>query len=224
MRIVIIGAGEIAVRTAELLIQRDSEVIIIERDRDRIATLEGQLDCGFLHGDGTDPGILKEADPKSSDLLMCLTDSDQGSIISSLLGRSLGFGRVITRIENPEYETICRELGLEDLVIPSRATGLHLADLAGNRELTDISSYLKDEARLFRFVAEKEDSGKISDLDLPKNCRVICCYREGKFLLLDDGDKIHEDDELVLLTHSENLEELRDRWKADESGSSDDEG
>lgn len=219
MRIVIIGAGVISVRTAELLIQRNWEVVIIESDRELIETLEDKIDCGFLHGDGTDPGILREADPKSSDILMCLTNSDQGNIISSLLGRSLGFERVVTRIENPEYERICRELELEDLVIPSRTTGLHLADLARDRDFTDFSSYLKDEARLFSFVAGEEDCGKVPDLDLPENCRLICCYRDGRFLLIGDGEKIQKDDEIVLLTHSDSLEALQDRWNPDESES-----
>jgi trk system potassium uptake protein TrkA len=221
MRIVITGAGEISVRTAELLIKRKWEVVIIESDLELIEVLEDKLDCGFLHGDGTDPNILREADPKSSDILMCLTNSDQGNIISSLLGRSLGFDRVVTRIENPEYETICRELELEDLVIPSRTTGLHLADLARDRDCTDFSSYLKDEARLFRFVAGEEDCGKVSDLDLPENCRLICCYRDEKFLLIGDEDKIQKDDEIVLLTDSNNLEALQDRWNPNESGSPD---
>ncbi len=119
--------------------------------------------------------------------------------------------------------TICRELKLEDLVIPSRATGLHLADLAENRDLSDVSSYLKNEARLFRFVADKKDSGTIPDLNLPEKCHLICCYRDGKFLLIEEDEEIREGDEVVLITHSENLQELRDRWKSDGSESSDDE-
>ena len=62
-------------------------------------------------------------------MLFCLTGSDQANIISSLVGRSLGFGRVVTKINDPEFEHICIELGLEDMIIPARTVGRHLAEM-----------------------------------------------------------------------------------------------
>ena len=226
MRIVILGAGEIAVRAAEQLIERNCEVILVEKDRTRIEDLEEGLDCGFLHGDGTSPNILEEANPSGSDILMCLTDSDQANIIASLIGRSLGFDKVVTRIEDPEFESICRELKLENVVIPSRTTGLHLADLAQDKGSSEFSGVLKDEARLFGFTAEKNDCRKVSEMKLPEKSKVICCFRDGSFLLLDPEDAIREGDEVIVLTHSDHYDELEDRWLSEEAleGEKDEEG
>jgi len=49
MRIAFIGAGEITVRTAELLIARGHEVIIIENNPEKIEELSDILDCSFLN-------------------------------------------------------------------------------------------------------------------------------------------------------------------------------
>ena len=112
MRFVFVGSGSLAVLTGRMLAARRHEVVLIERDLETIATLREELDAGFIHGEGTRPAILREADPAGTDLLFCLTRDDQANIIASLVARSLGYRRVVTKIEDPELEHICAELGL----------------------------------------------------------------------------------------------------------------
>jgi trk system potassium uptake protein TrkA len=128
MRAVFIGAGSLAVMTAKLIRERGEEVVIIEQDKERIDALAEQIDCGFLHGDGSKPAMLREADPEHTDVLFALTGNDQANILASLVGRSLGFKRVVTKIDDFEFEHICRELGLEDVIVPSRTVGRFLAE------------------------------------------------------------------------------------------------
>ena len=73
MRAVIVGAGSLAVMIARLLLRRNQEVVIVQRDKARIEAISSELDCGFLWGDGSKPAMLSEADPKSTDFLFCLT-------------------------------------------------------------------------------------------------------------------------------------------------------
>ena len=212
MRAVFIGAGAIAVMTTRILVKRGHEVVIIERDKARIDALVEELDCGFIHGDGGKPAILREADPEQTDFLFCLTSNDQSNIIASLVGKSLGFRRMVTRIEDPEFEHICIELGLEDTIVPARTIGRYLADMFAGHDLLELSAMIKDEARVFSFVVREAEAGTIGALKLPKDSRVICCYRDGKFSLPDPEDKLHVADEVVVITHSRNLPDLEERW------------
>lgn len=134
MRVVFIGASSLAVVTAKLMRERGEEVVIIEHDKDHIDALSEELDCGFLHGDGSKPAILREANPEGTDVLFALTDNDQANILASLVGRSLGFKRVVTKIQDAELEHICKELGLEDIIVPSRTIGRFLAERYGSKE------------------------------------------------------------------------------------------
>jgi len=213
MRVAFVGAGEITVKTAEILIDRGHKVVIIERDKSRIDELSDSLDCSFLHGDGSSPAVLKEVDPEGTDVLFCLTDKDQDNIIASLVGRSLGFLRLVTRVVNPEYESICLELGLTDTIVPSRTTSRFLADMVEGVDILELSTVLRGEARFFTFSAREEDAGPVSELDLPRHARVICLYRDGEFLLTDGDSRLAEGDDVVILTHSENLAALRERWE-----------
>jgi trk/ktr system potassium uptake protein len=214
MRVVFVGASEVAVATAQALARKGCEVVIVETDKERISELSEQLDCSFLHGDGSRPDVLREANPKATELLMCLTDSDQANVIASLVGRSLGFKRVVTSIRDAQYEGICRELGLEDTIIPSRTIGRHLEDLAaGGGGAAELSGAIKGEARLFGFVAGEDDAGAVAELKLPGEARVVCLYRDGAFALADAETKVRKGDEVVILTHSRNLPALEQRWK-----------
>jgi trk system potassium uptake protein len=224
MRIAFVGAGEVTVRTAELLIQRGHEVVIIEKDRKRIDDLSDALDCSFLHGDGSNPAILREVGPEQSDVLFCLTDSDQANLISSLVGRSLGFKRVIPSIQDPEFEVICRELDLQNTIVPSLTISRYLADMVEGVDILELSTVIKGDARFFTFTVDKEKGKSLADLDLPKNARIICYYRDGQFTLADQDTTLRKGDETVILAHSDVIADLRERWNPkqanDDDGSS----
>lgn len=212
MRIVFLGASSLAVLTCRLLLETGHEVVIIDPDMARISELADSLDCGFIHGDGTRPAVLREAAPKQTQLLFCLTGNDQTNIIASLVGRSLGFSKVVTKVSSEEFEHICIELGLEHIIIPNRTIGHYLVDMLTGQNALEISAMIKDDARLFSFVARQEDVGSLAKLNLPKKSRVMCLYRDGTFILADSDTAIREDDEVVVLTHSIHLSELRERW------------
>ena len=199
--------------TTEQLLKRGHEVVIVERDRERIDELAQEYDCGFLHGDGSKPTILSEADPSGTDILYCLTNNDQDNIIASLVGRNLGFEKVITRIEDPEFEPICRELGLENTIVPSRTISRYLADIVEGIDVLELSSFIKKSARLFDFIARPEDAGPVGDLDLPNEARVICYYRNEEFRHADPDERLQRGDEVVILTHASRLSELQERWE-----------
>ena len=209
MRAVFIGAGSLTVSTARLLRKRGHEVVIIERDKALIESLTSDLDCGFIHGDGGKPAILAEADAAHSDILLCLTGSDQTNILASLVGRSLGFRHVVTKIADPELEHVCVELQLENTIVPSRTIGRYLADICEGRNPLELSVMLRDDARLHSFVLREGQECALSDLELPESSRVICLYRADRLLVPRDGTRLRAGDEVVLITDSERLDELK---------------
>jgi trk/ktr system potassium uptake protein len=213
MRTVFIGAGEISVETAKALVQKGHEVVIIESDKVKVDDLSEEMDCSFLHGDGSRPDVLREVNPRQTDILFCLTNSDQANVIAGLVGRSLGFERVVTSVRDEQFESICHELGLKDTIVPSRTISRYLQDMVSGSKNVEFSTVLKEEARFFTFLADEGDGVTVNELKLPKEARVIMYYREGKFALADEESTLRAGDEVVVLTHSRNLGELEKRWE-----------
>ncbi len=211
MRVVIVGAGAVAVVAARLLVERGNEVVMIERNEELIEELSENLDCGFVHGDGSKPADLREAGVGDGDTLFCLTDDDQTNILAALVGRSLGVGHIVVKVEDAELESLCGELGLDDVIVPDRTTGQALADLAVGGLGADPASVVKHHARFFSFTW-REAARPLAELELPEEARVVCLYRGGKLLLPKDDTELADGDEVVMIAHARHLETLAERW------------
>jgi len=212
MRIVFSGAGPMTIITARALTKQGHEVIIVELDKKIIDQFSDELDCSFVHGDASKPSILSQVNPKDCDFLFCLTDSDQVNIITALLGRSMGFKRVVPSIEDDELQHLCSELELEDTIIPVRTMSQYLENMVRGLDNVELSTFLKHGARLFTFVAGKKDTDKVGELDLPEATEVVFYYRDDQINFVDETTALREGDEVVILTQIENLTDLQKRW------------
>ncbi|MGR9108590.1 MAG: potassium channel family protein [Gammaproteobacteria bacterium] len=212
MRAVFIGASSLTIMSARQMLAHGHDVILIERDKAKIEALSEELGCGFLHGDGSKPAVLKEINPNENDLLFCLTNDDKANILASLVGRSLNFGRVVTKIDDSELEHICIELGLENTIIPARTIGRYLADMVEGTDPLELSTMIRHEARIFSFVLPKDHEGPARALALPEETRIVCVYRNGTLIIPDADSELEGDDEVVVITHRRNIGILKERW------------
>lgn len=215
MRIVFSGANHTAVKAAESLIEQGHEIILIEIDRKKIDALSDELDCSFIHGDAGTPAILEEVAPEQCDFLFCLTDDDQANIITSLLGRSMGFSRIITCIQDEDLLSLCDELGLADIVIPNRTMSQYMTNIVEGLDSVEISTLLRGKTRFFSFI-NRDGKVPISDMELPGNSKVLYYYRDDEYCFPDDDTTFTKGDEIVILTSSEHLEELSEKWHPQE--------
>lgn len=215
MRIVLIGASTLAVSAARILLEDGHEVVIIEQDEAVIDALGDELDCGFLEGDGSRPAILNEASPENTDYLFCLSDSDQDNIIAAQVGRKMGFDRVIAKIKDPDFESVCTELDIDDVIVPDREIGRSLAKLVQGENAVDLETVIKDGASFFSFNVSSDCAGPKSDLELPEKVKAVAYTREGKSHVIDAETALEEGDELLLIAEDAQIEELRKRFKKD---------
>ena len=212
MRIVLVGASALTVATARALLDRKHDVVIIDKDQARLEELEQELDCGLMHGEGSRPSVLKEAGPENTDALLCLGEDDQNNIIASLVGLELGFPRVVTKIEDPEYQPICRHLGLSAIIVPDLEVGRSIADMVEGEEKTSLSARLSGDLRFFTFIAGKDQAVRCEELDLPDYARVMAVTSDERSVLGQPDTQINEGDEVVLITDAKHAPALRKRF------------
>ena len=218
MRAIFVGASPLTVMAARRLLKGGHDVVIIEEDKERISTLSETLDCGFIHGDGSRPAVLEELSPGESDMLFCLSSEDQDNIIASLVAQTMNFKRVITKIEDPDFQVICTKLGLDDVIVPDRDVGERLADLVEGHDVADLSAAVESGIRFFHFVAREQDAGRIGELDLPDQARVIVITRGEESIIVSDDDVLKQDDRVLVVAHRDDLEKLKKRFSQREEG------
>ena len=218
MRAIFVGASPLTVMAARRLLKAGHDVVIIEEDKERISTLSEILDCGFIHGDGSRPAVLEELSPGESDMLFCLSSEDQDNILASLVAQTMDFRRVITKIEDPDFQVICTKLGLDDVIVPDRDVGERLADLVEGHDVADLSAAVESGIRFFHFVAREQDAGRIGELDLPDQARVIVITRGEESIIVGEDDVLKQDDRVLVVTHRDDLEKLKKRFSQREEG------
>lgn len=207
-----IGAKPMTVIAAHLLVERGQEVVIVESDAEVIERLSENIDCAFVHGDGSKPTVLREVGVGQGDFLFCLTDDDQTNILAALVGRSLEAARIVPKVEDTELEALCKELGLQDVIVPNRTTAQALADLVTGGHGISPASVLKHQARFFSFTFREAEPRAVSELDLPKRTGVVCIYRGRELVLPQDSSEVQNGDEVVLIAHASSLPHLAERW------------
>jgi trk system potassium uptake protein TrkA len=127
-RIFIIGAGRFGVHLATRLSAFGSEVVLAEKNADRVEDL---VQDGFhaLEMDAEDPNALKEAGVQEADaVVVCIGENMQGSILTTLLLKELKVKKLICRALDARHATVLEKLGADLVVLPSRDMAYRLAE------------------------------------------------------------------------------------------------
>ncbi|MFC1821508.1 Trk system potassium transporter TrkA [Thermodesulfobacteriota bacterium] len=124
MKIIIVGAGEVGFHIAQRLSGENQDVVIIDKEPEKIKRITDNLDVQALLGVGTSPEMLKGAGIREAEMLVAATDSDEVNLIACLLARHLNPHILkAARIRNPEYleekELFSQELlGIDHIINP----------------------------------------------------------------------------------------------------------
>ena len=118
----IIGCGNIGYHLAKALETKQLFPTIIESDKSRATWLSKAFSKSIvLHGDGSDPDLLREQLEERSDAVVVLLKHDADAILCGLFAKQLGAKKVVVRSNKLAYASITNRLGIDSLISPRRA-------------------------------------------------------------------------------------------------------
>lgn len=123
MRIIIIGAGEVGQFLAKGLSTEAKDVIVIDSDENRLNNIQESLDVQTVHGDGSSLETLKRAGAERADILIAVTNSDEGNMMACVMSRVyFQIESVIARIRNTEFTAppILEKLSIDMAISPEK--------------------------------------------------------------------------------------------------------
>ena len=211
MRVIIVGSGRLGLQTAEIMINRGDEVVIIENNRDKAASLAETMDCAVVLGDGADPSVQESAEAGDADAFIAATRDDQTNIVAAVVARRFGVPEVIVKLENPDYIPVCEDLNLTKLALPEISFAMYVSEMARGLNLSEIGELLHGDARLFRFLVEDDLAGTpVYELnrDLPEDTAVIVVLRADAFLPAREEVVLQAGDHVLTVTRQRHLAEL----------------
>ena len=116
---VLCGGGMLALYLADKLVKDKIAVSIIDNDLERCMELGRLLPkVNVIHGDASDRNVLESEGVAGKDALITMTGMDELNIIISLLGKSMGAIRTVTKIGHLDTTDITDSLPIGSVVSP----------------------------------------------------------------------------------------------------------
>jgi trk system potassium uptake protein len=210
MYVLIVGAGKVGWNLARELLQRRTEVVVIEADPARYAKVEEELEHSVQRGDGTELWVLERAGIERADLVIAVTGDDEDNILICQVAREkYGVERIVARCNNPRNLQHFELLGIKPVI---SATDLilrlieHEVPEYGLVHLLDLP---QENLEIIELEVAKgsEAAGKpVRDLGLPEGSLVISILR-NKAGFVPAGDSVVQAGDEVLLVLDVNIEE-----------------
>jgi len=191
VKIIIIGAGEVGYHISQKLSEENQDVILIDKDPEKIRRITENLDVQAILGSGTSPETLRASGIKEADMLVAATDSDEVNLFACLLSKNLNpYILKVARVRSPEYlkekELFSQDfLGVDRIINPVSAMVEQIRSLMMAPGASDVVDFEEGRVKLIG-ITVKADSPFVD--------RPLSSFRgmEGKVLVgaIVRGDQV----------------------------------
>ncbi|MUV88925.1 Trk system potassium transporter TrkA [Halapricum sp. CBA1109] len=155
MRVVIVGAGEVGSSIAASLCA-DHEVVVVDRDSDRVESLTYSLDVLPVEGDGASLETLTEASVGDADMVIACTDNDETNIVACGTVKTISEAFTIARVRNTKYLDTWNNaegaLGVDLMVGTNLLTARSISRVIGLPAAHDVDTFADGLVRMAEFT------------------------------------------------------------------------
>jgi voltage-gated potassium channel len=135
--IILCGFGRNGQQAANELIAHNQPFIIVENDHDIIMKNLGD-NLRFVEGDATNDDVLEKANIKNAAALITTLPNDADNTYVTLTARALRPDLlIISRASNERSEKKLKVAGADNVIMPERVGGAHMATLVANPDVVE---------------------------------------------------------------------------------------
>ena len=180
MHAVILGAGTVGQSIADLLVQQDVNVCIVDEQREVLNRVEEQLDVQTVHGSACESIPLFQAGVQSAEICLAVTSRDEVNLVGASLAKVMGAKSTVARVFNPAYRDFStfdyqRHFGIDRLLSLEKLTALELAKGLRAPGLFAVENFARGGVEVLEVGVDKSSSavGKtIRELNMPATVRI----------------------------------------------------
>lgn len=123
MKIVIVGAGEVGSHLAKLLSREEQDIVLVDKDADKLAAIDANYNLMTLRGSPTSFSALRDAGVENCDLFIAVTPYETSNVTACAMAKKFGAKKTVARIDNYEFmaeqnRDFFTGLGVDYLIYP----------------------------------------------------------------------------------------------------------
>jgi trk system potassium uptake protein len=212
--VLIIGGGKVGFFLARHLIEREYEVTLVEKDRDRAERIEQLLGTVIVMvGDGDEMEFLAKTGIERAGVVVACTGDDEDNLVACQLAKGkFRVPRTIARVNNPVNVRVFQALGVD---APISATellmGLIEAELSGSEMVRGVAVKASGAALVDVALPNLSNLAgrRVDQVRLPEGAMVVCIVRDGRPVLPTPTETIQAQDELIVYSRRLDVEDVR---------------
>ena len=214
MFVLIAGGGRTGARLANLLINQNYKVRLIEHRRELLGRLHQELPTEVIYeGNPVDPSVLEVVGVKEAHAVAAVTSEDSANLALCFLAKTMfDVPRTIARVTNPNNAWLFNDKVRVDVALNSADVLAHLIE--EEMSLGDMMTLFKIRRGRYSVVEEKVPAGakaigvQLKDMDLAEHCVIAAIIRDGVMTLPRGDSALQEDDEIIAVASPEGAQRL----------------
>lgn len=204
MKIIIVGGGKVVYHLAKNFTAKGYQVVIINKDKDYCQRISRDLKGVIMHGDGSNPSILREAEANKADTILALTSNDPDNLfICQLAQKEFGIPKTFSIVNNPDNEEIFKSLGVETIFNTTKLITLLIEQRVEVADVNNLLSIEEGKVSISQVHLQPDSPvlGKtVRDLDLPHDIVFGCVIRDEEVLIPKGDTKLLVEDKVLIIT------------------------
>ena len=207
---IIAGGGRITHYLCEDISRAGIPVKVIDNDKTVCESFaDTWQNVEVIYGNPSDKGLLEEEGIETTGAFVSLTSKDEDNIILSLFASSKTDGKIITKVNNTEYNDLVRKLGLDAVVHPKNVTAdaiIRYVRAMSNSKRGNVETLYniipdKVEAAVFTVKEPSDLTGKeLMELKFRNNVIVAAILRGKKVIIPRGHDTIEVNDKIITVS------------------------
>ena len=217
MNIVILGAGTVGSSIAEQLCSSNHSVTLVDRDPDRVRSINEKYDVRALTGSASQSSVLFQAGMVAADLCLAVTGVDEVNIVAASMARKMGARRTVARV----YGSVFRDLstfdyqqhfGIDRLLSLEHLTAMELARCIRNPGSVVVEQFARGGLEVQELIIGqpgKVTQGPIRTIQFPANARLGTIQRANRMWIASAEDQLEVGDRVTIFSRPEHIDPIR---------------
>ncbi len=204
IRIAIAGAGKVGRYVAGDLRKKGHDVVLIEQNKDKIASVRDEVDVTWVAGDACELHTLDACVLSSCDVMVAATGDDEDNLVISLLAKQeFAVPRVVARVNYPHNQWLFTETWGIDVSVstPHLLTAL-VEEAVAVGDVIELLQLEQGKVALVEITladGSPAEGKTISELTLPPDCTIVAVVRERHVISPTPDTPLGAGDEVLAL-------------------------
>ena len=218
--VMVAGGGVITHYLCDILTKSGISLKIVEKDEkccEELAVDFPKLD--IIHGKPSDKELLLEEGVKQAGAFVALSNLDEENILLSLFAREVNDGKIITKINRTDYDSIIKRLDLDTVITPKNVMAdsilryVRATKNAKGSNIETLYNIIEGKVEATEFIIKENSpitNTPLAQLKFKENVLVASIFRDGEVIIPHGNDVILPGDAVIVVTKTVGLSDVAD--------------